>query len=379
MAAKENCHLALGLQAQNKTLLEKTLFLTPLDKFYMRAGVDTRETNFLISLLLESELTLSSIFNNEVSIKMKKHNGYHSSCQEDKLNKEIQNSEEYEKKIKLLLKDFCGKEFKKFEITSTFEEEINTFVIATLNLICKNNTKNSKSLESIFLLQLDNRLRLAVEWLKKNLPEKVEKEKNNDFFEDAFCMIRLLLKDNVNNEKDQKEIEANLCTVFPGSIKRKADEIEEGEIIENTPKKHKILFKKFDDEAKQPAKYSEGAAGFDLYSNERAFLMPQMETSLIKTGIGMQIPKGYCGIINPRSSFSLYGIKAHVGIVDSDYRGEVKVIMESTRKTPYLVKKGERIAQMLITKIEDWQFEKTDKNLPSTQRGTGGFGSTNQK
>lgn len=127
----------------------------------------------------------------------------------------------------------------------------------------------------------------------------------------------------------------------------------------------------------QTPKYqTSGAAGVDLESMEFV-VIPAEEVVLVSTGLSMAIPEGYEGQVRSRSGLALKGIVVanSPGTVDSDYRGEVKVILRNLTLSDYHVKKGDRIAQMVFAKVEHVNFTCVDE-LPSTVRNTGGFGST---
>lgn len=128
-----------------------------------------------------------------------------------------------------------------------------------------------------------------------------------------------------------------------------------------------------------PCYMTNGAAGMDLYAcvDEEVVIEP-MKIKLIPTGISMSIPEGYEAQIRPRSGLALkHGISIvnTPGTIDSDYRGEIKIIMINFGNNPFLVKRGDRIAQMVINKIETPEIIETD-NLNETERGKDGFGST---
>jgi dUTP pyrophosphatase len=120
-----------------------------------------------------------------------------------------------------------------------------------------------------------------------------------------------------------------------------------------------------------------GAAGFDIAANEQVTIEPG-ETKLVGTGLFFEIPEGYELQVRPRSGVSLktkLRISNSPGTVDSDYRGEVKIIIDNRGDTPYTVYFAERIAQGVIQKVEQATFNvKTD--LSETERGEGGFGHT---
>lgn len=144
----------------------------------------------------------------------------------------------------------------------------------------------------------------------------------------------------------------------------------------------KVNVKKLDDRAVLPTYGSEYAAGADLYAvlDEEVYILPG-ETKLIKTGLAMEIPEGYAGLIYARSGLaSKRGLAPanKVGVVDSDYRGEVMVALHNHSNTAQTVAAGERIAQLVVTPFLKVDFAQTEE-LNETVRGAGGFGSTGTK
>jgi len=124
---------------------------------------------------------------------------------------------------------------------------------------------------------------------------------------------------------------------------------------------------------------TEGSAGMDLRANlEESIFLEPMERKLIPTGLFMEIPIGFEAQIRPRSGLSLKRGLTCVnspGTIDSDYRGEIKVIMINLSKERQEIIHGERVAQMVITRYERVQWQLVSE-LSNTERGTGGFGST---
>lgn len=120
-----------------------------------------------------------------------------------------------------------------------------------------------------------------------------------------------------------------------------------------------------------------GSAGVDLKANiEEPIELKSLERALIPTGLYMSIPEGYEAQIRGRSGLALnHGITLAngVGTIDSDYRGEIKVILVNLGKEPYIINKGDRIAQMVFVRYEKVQFINVE-NLDDTHRGKGGFG-----
>ncbi len=136
-----------------------------------------------------------------------------------------------------------------------------------------------------------------------------------------------------------------------------------------------LKVKKIHKDAVLPSRAHEFDAGLDLYSTQDLDLLSG-ERKQIKTGIAMAIPEGYVGLIWDKSGLSFkYGLKVFGGVIDSGYRGEVRVIIANTSQTKYEVKKGQKIAQLLIQKVELMSVVESDL-LSDTQRGIGGFGST---
>ena len=123
-----------------------------------------------------------------------------------------------------------------------------------------------------------------------------------------------------------------------------------------------------------PKRQTEHAAGYDLYSPEDVTL-PAKELTRVPLGICIEIPEGLWGEIKSRSSLAVKRLHAEAGVIDSDYRGEVTVVLENHSSAPYNVKQGERIAQIIFQKYEVLTVEEVDE-LDSTVRGEGGFGST---
>ncbi len=131
-----------------------------------------------------------------------------------------------------------------------------------------------------------------------------------------------------------------------------------------------------------PAYATEGAAGLDIRANiTEAVVLSPLERQLIPTGLFVAIPMGYEIQIRPRSGLAFkHGITVlnTPGTIDADYRGEIKVLLVNLSNEPFSIEPGERIAQMVLAKHEKLSW-KTTEELPSTERGAGGFGSTGVK
>ena len=143
-----------------------------------------------------------------------------------------------------------------------------------------------------------------------------------------------------------------------------------------------IPVKKLKENATMPTYGSEFAAGADLYACiDEAVIINPGETHMIPTGLAMELPMGYAGLIYPRSGMaSKRGLAPanKVGVVDPDYRGEFMVALHNHSLAPQTVEPNERIAQLVITPFITAQFEETEE-LSDTVRGAGGFGSTGFK
>ncbi len=122
-----------------------------------------------------------------------------------------------------------------------------------------------------------------------------------------------------------------------------------------------------------------GAAALDLHAcTDGDTIIPPHERVFIPTGIAAAIPEGYVGIMAVRSSMGAkngINLANGIGVIDSDYRGQLHATLYNTTETPYTVRSGERIAQLLIMPAAHPTIQLVDA-LPETERGTGGFGST---
>ena len=128
-----------------------------------------------------------------------------------------------------------------------------------------------------------------------------------------------------------------------------------------------------------PLYATEHASGLDISSSSKAeiVLLP-METKLIPTNLIIEIPIGYEGQIRPRSGLAIkynIGLINSPGTIDSDYRGELKILLTNFGKEPFKVRFGDRIAQLVIAKVERVDIELAE-NLSKTKRDSGGFGHT---
>lgn len=138
-----------------------------------------------------------------------------------------------------------------------------------------------------------------------------------------------------------------------------------------------IKLSKTREDAIYPSRGSEGAAGWDLYAIEDAYIGPG-ERQLIDTGIASEFSDSIVGIIKPRSGLAYkYGIDVMAGVIDSDFRDSIKVLLINHGDQPFVVSPGDRIAQIVFTMVFHNVVEH-DGQVSETERGTGGFGSTGQ-
>ncbi len=141
----------------------------------------------------------------------------------------------------------------------------------------------------------------------------------------------------------------------------------------------KVPLKKLVDHAVAPAYARPGDAGADLVAAEALTLGPGGGRALVSTGVAIALPEGYAAFVQPRSGLALkHGVTClnTPGLIDSGYRGELKVLLINTDpERPFEVQPGERIAQLVIQRVEEAEFTVVD-DLPDSERGEGGFGST---
>lgn len=138
-----------------------------------------------------------------------------------------------------------------------------------------------------------------------------------------------------------------------------------------------MKIKRLTETATIPQYQTSGAAGFDFHASERVIIMPG-ETILVPTGLSFEVPTGFELQVRPRSGMSLktkLRVSNAPGTIDSDYRGEVKIIIDNIGHSPYTVDIGDRIAQGVMSMVSQFDFEEVTE-LTETQRGAGAFGST---
>jgi dUTP pyrophosphatase len=142
-----------------------------------------------------------------------------------------------------------------------------------------------------------------------------------------------------------------------------------------------VLVKRLDPDLPLPAYAHPGDAGADLFAAEDVTLEPG-ERALVRTGVAIALPAGYVAFVHPRSGLAAkHGVTIvnAPGTVDAGYRGEIKVTLLNTdREEPVSFRRGDRIAQLVIQRVERAVFHEADE-LPGSARGDGGFGSTGQR
>jgi len=143
-----------------------------------------------------------------------------------------------------------------------------------------------------------------------------------------------------------------------------------------------ILIKRLSKDINLPKYETDGSSGMDLSANiDSNIKIEPGETSIIPTGISVSIPKNFEIQIRPRSGLAAknqISVLNTPGTIDADYRGEIKVILINLGKKTFLIEKGARIAQMVLSPIEKAKIREVE-NLEKTKRGSGGFGSTGTK
>lgn len=126
------------------------------------------------------------------------------------------------------------------------------------------------------------------------------------------------------------------------------------------------------------SKAHRGDAGYDIYSVEDVVISAKGRQA-VKTEIYIEIPDGYMGLVYSRSGLSFkHGIEVGAGVIDSNYRGEIKVILYNHSEENYHVKVGDKIAQLIVIPIADVEWERV-KNLTPSNRNNKGFGSSNNQ
>lgn len=143
-----------------------------------------------------------------------------------------------------------------------------------------------------------------------------------------------------------------------------------------------VKFRKLKRNAKLPEYKTKGAAGMDLYASLTAegggYFIGAYKTRIISTGVAIELPPGYEAQVRSRSGLASKGIVVanSPGTIDSDYQGEIGVILHNTTDDDFYINEGDRIAQLVISKAFQVTIAETDREPEPTERGAGGFGST---
>ncbi|MDD5342285.1 MAG: dUTP diphosphatase [Patescibacteria group bacterium] len=136
-----------------------------------------------------------------------------------------------------------------------------------------------------------------------------------------------------------------------------------------------VKIKRLNSEARLPEYAFPGDAGLDLFSCENYTIKPS-ERRTFPVGIALELPNGYVGLVWDKSGLaSKKGIHCLSGVLDSGYRGELMIVLLNTGENPQEIKKGDKIAQLLVQPVEQAKIVEVEK-LSDTERGQGGFGST---
>jgi len=169
-----------------------------------------------------------------------------------------------------------------------------------------------------------------------------------------------------------KALEENLITRFSKVQAKKGPTTKNGPTANN----QNVRVKKLSAEARVPMKETARVAGHDLYANEGSDV-PARGQAVVGTGIAIALPHNTYGQIAPRSSLAIqHRLTTNAGVIDSDYRGEVNVVLANLGDQPYQMEKGDRIAQLIIEQIENRELPEVTQ-LDDTERGDQGFGSSN--
>ncbi len=139
-----------------------------------------------------------------------------------------------------------------------------------------------------------------------------------------------------------------------------------------------LKIKKLNKDAKVPKYAHFNDAGIDLYCIKKTTIAPRQRV-LVETGIAMQIPLGFAGLIWDKSGLSTkYGLHVFAGVIDATYRGEIKILLYNSSSKAFTFEKGDKISQMLIQPVMNFKIIESNK-LSATKRDLGGFGSTGKK
>ena len=178
-----------------------------------------------------------------------------------------------------------------------------------------------------------------------------------------------------NSDKKSPKRKLSDTSDEPTSKKMRVESEENIEMLNLENSRYVLRVKKHSKEAKLPYRSSQFAAGYDLYASQD-MTIPAKGKALVPTGISLHIPLGFYGRVAPRSGLALkHHLDVGAGVIDSDYRGEIGILLFNFSNEDFIVKIGNKVAQLLLEKIITPQVEEVSE-LDSTERGEGGFGST---
>lgn len=126
-----------------------------------------------------------------------------------------------------------------------------------------------------------------------------------------------------------------------------------------------------------PLRALDGDSGRDLFSNKEVTLQPN-ERKKIPTGVSVELPKGWEYQVRPKSGMSLSGLDTKLGTIDSNYRGEISVIIQNSTKEPLTIKRGQKCGQLVLQRVEVDEEIEVVEELSESNRGEGGFGHTGE-
>lgn len=134
-----------------------------------------------------------------------------------------------------------------------------------------------------------------------------------------------------------------------------------------------LKIRRLNNHAKLPTKSYRGDLGYDLYAAERYIINPAEQTP-VGTGISVEFPDGWGGIIKDRSSMAMKMIYTSAGVIDNGYRGEIKVLLRNNSKESFMIEPGDKIAQLIPIKLIEWKIIEAD--IRGSDRNDNGFGSS---
>jgi len=212
---------------------------------------------------------------------------------------------------------------------------------------------------------------LEMPWLREHNPTIDWNNKRITFNSERFTTWFLKSSPVAYAVPEDKALGENLITRFSKVQAKEGPTTKNGPTANNQSVRVKNLFS----EARVPSKGTARAAGHDLYANEGTDV-PARGQAIVGTGIAIGLPHNTCGRIAPRSSLAVkHRLTTDAGVIDSDYRGEVKVVLANLGDQPYRVEKEDRIAQLIIEQIDNRELQEVTQ-LDDSERGNQGFGNS---